>query len=227
MVPSVAIVRDGTTTTYEIAIPKAAAGLDDLSPGVQLGLGMTINDGDEAEARSKGLGAVLELTLWYTMARRQVKRLSSLWVPPAFPLLLDFAANGENSSGSAAGWVGIDNLVQDEALPVGSGVTLTALEDGFNPNNPAGPGADGSIAGITVPQNVLDDYLFKIADTAGTSAVIQIDGLTAGDWDITVFEGRTTDSGQFGKIWVGEEPAEQNTGDFAAGKSGHGDRDCF
>ena len=216
---SVAIVRDGTTTTYEIAIPKAAAGLDDLSPGVQLGLGMTINDGDEAEPGQKGWGGVGTHSIVYNGKTPSETALVTLGAP-AFPLLLDFAANGENSSGSAAGWVGVDNLVQDEALAVGSGVTLTALEDGFNPNNPAGPGADGSIAGITVPQNVLDDYLFKIADTAGTSAVIQIDGLTAGDWDITVFEGRTTDSGQFGKIWVGEEPAEQNTGDFAAGKSG-------
>ena len=61
---------------------------------------------------------------------------------------------------------------------------------------------------------------FKIADAAGTSARMRIDGLPAGEYHVTVFEGRTTDVSQFAKIWSGDdEPATQNTGDFAKGSA--------
>ena len=45
--------------------------------------------------------------------------------------------------------------------------------------------------------------------------------LNPGSYNVTVFEGRTTDSnGRFGKIWVDDingkkEPAEQNTGNYS------------
>lgn len=132
-------------------------------------------------------------------------------------ILLDFGNEGGNSNGTAEGWVGINNLVQDEAQDVGGGVTLTALDDGFNPNNTAAPGTAATFDGIEVPAEVRDDYLFKINDTAGTEARIRIDGLPAGVYSVTLFEGRTTDANQVAKLWVGEEPAAENTGSFANG----------
>jgi len=43
-------------------------------------------------------------------------------------------------------------------------------------------------------------------------------GLPAGTYNVTVFEGRTTDDNQSGKIWSGDsELAESNTGNFAGG----------
>ncbi|MFT5041018.1 MAG: hypothetical protein ACI8TX_001989 [Hyphomicrobiaceae bacterium] len=132
-------------------------------------------------------------------------------------LLLDFGNEGGNSNGTAEGWVGINNLVQDEAQDVGGGVTLTALDDGFNPNNTAAPGTAATFDGIEVPAEVRDDYLFKINDAAGTEARIRIDGLPAGAYSVTLFEGRTTDANQVAKLWVGEEPAAENTGSFANG----------
>ena len=49
---------------------------------------------------------------------------------------------------------------------------------------------------------------------------MRIDGLAAGTYNVTVFEGRTTDASQFAKIWTGEEePAAENTGDFAKGSA--------
>ena len=48
---------------------------------------------------------------------------------------------------------------------------------------------------------------------------MRIDGLAAGTYNVTVFEGRTTDASQFAKIWTGEEPATENTGDFAKGSA--------
>lgn len=134
---------------------------------------------------------------------------------------LDFSSLG----GSAAGWDTFDRLDQDasNALTDFSGggdddVTLTALDDGFSPNNPAPPGVGTSYDGITVPKEAVDDYLFKTIDAAGTSARLRFDNLDPGQYNITVFAGRLTDPSQFAKIWVGgSEPASENTGSFASG----------
>ncbi|MCB1095222.1 MAG: hypothetical protein KDN22_06545 [Verrucomicrobiae bacterium] len=45
-------------TTYEICLPKASLELDELTGGVQFGLGMAINDGDEATPGQKGWGGL-------------------------------------------------------------------------------------------------------------------------------------------------------------------------
>ncbi|MFC1757440.1 PEP-CTERM sorting domain-containing protein [Planctomycetota bacterium] len=145
--------------------------------------------------------------------------------------LLDFAGDGANSAGVAAGWDGINNLEQDAPFSLtdrsGAGdddVTLTAIDDSFDPNNPAGPGVGSVFDGITVPKEAVDDYFFKRDDTAGTTARMRIDNLDAGLYNVTVFEGRTTDSGQFAKLWVGDGagsgiPDSENTGSFAQGSS--------
>ncbi|HIE87531.1 MAG TPA: hypothetical protein EYP91_11955 [Gammaproteobacteria bacterium] len=70
-----------------------------------------------------------------------------------------------------------------------------------------------------MPQEARNDYFFKITDTAGTTARMRIDGLPAGVYNVTVFEGRTTDGNQVAKIWTGEEPEEENTGNFAQGSA--------
>ena len=146
---------------------------------------------------------------------------TSAQVPDApSTILIDFAGTGANSAGASPDpWISINNLVMDEAVDLGGGVTITALDDGFNPNNPAQPGEGAEYDGISVPQEARNDYLFKIADAAGTTARMRIDGLAAGTYNVTVFEGRTTDASQFAKIWSGEEPAAENTGDFAKGSA--------
>ena len=141
---------------------------------------------------------------------------------PATPstILVDFGGTAPNSAGASPDpWVTIDNLVMDQAASLGGGVTITALDDGFNPNNPAQPGEGAEYDGVSVPQEARNDYFFKIADAAGTTARMRIDGLAAGTYNVTVFEGRTTDASQFAKIWTGEEPATENTGDFAKGSA--------
>ncbi len=146
--------------------------------------------------------------------------------------LIDLAGEGPNSSGSAAGWDVFDNLVQDAANALtdrsagadDNDVILTALDDGFNPNNPAPPGEGAVYDGIDVPKEARDDYLFKIDDAAGTTARMKIENLDPGPYRVTVFEGRQTDPSQFAKIWVGDangsgEPATENTGTFAQSSS--------
>jgi hypothetical protein len=145
--------------------------------------------------------------------------------------LIDLAAEGANSSGATPGWDSIDNLEVNQAVMLtdrsGGGdndVTITALDDGFDPNNPAPPGTPATYDGILVPATARDDYLFKIDDTAGTTARLRIDNLDPGEYNVTVFEGRTTDPSQFATIWVGDtngsnEPLDQNTGNFAGDHS--------
>ena len=57
---SAVITRNTETkrTTYEIKLPKGALGLETLEPGSQFGLGMAINDGDEATPGQRGWGGL-------------------------------------------------------------------------------------------------------------------------------------------------------------------------
>ena len=140
--------------------------------------------------------------------------------PTLTSFLIDFGGTAANSAGASPDpWITFDNLVMDEAVDLGDGVTLTALDDGFSPNNPAQPGEEAEYDGVVVPQEARNDYFFKITDTAGTTARMRIDGLAAGNYNVTVFEGRTTDGDQVAKIWTGEEPEEENTGNFAQGSA--------
>ncbi|MEN9021505.1 MAG: Ig-like domain-containing protein [Verrucomicrobiales bacterium] len=142
--------------------------------------------------------------------------------------LIDFATLSDAAPGP---WTSFEDLVQDTAVPladvneVDNDVMLTPLDDSFTANNPAGPNAAATYDGVLVPEEAGNDYLYKTDDAAGTSARMKIENLDPGDYNVTVFEGRTSDgNGQFGTIWVGDaegngEPAEENTGDFAGQSS--------
>ncbi len=142
--------------------------------------------------------------------------------------LIDFATLSEAAPDP---WTSFEELVQDTSVSladvdeVDNDVMLTPLDDSFSSNNPAGPNAATAYDGVLVPEEAANDYVYKTDDTAGTSARMKIENLDPGNYNVTVFEGRTTDSnGQFGKIWVGDtdgngEPAKENTGDFAGQSS--------
>jgi hypothetical protein len=72
-----------------------------------------------------------------------------------------------------------------------------------------------------VPAIVKDDYLYRNPDTAGSEVLMRFANLNPGTYNVTVFEGRTTDAnGRFGKVWVDNirgtnEPAVQNTGNYS------------
>lgn len=57
---SAVVARDTATkkTTYEIKLPKASMGLEELKMGTMFGLGMAINDGDEATPGQRGWGGL-------------------------------------------------------------------------------------------------------------------------------------------------------------------------
>jgi hypothetical protein len=91
---------------------------------------------------------------------------------------------------------------------------------GQTANNPTKEGLAVVYDGILVPAVVKDDYLYRLPDTAGTEVLMRFANLNPGFYNVTVFEGRTTDTGRFGKVWVDDidgkkEPAEQNTGSYS------------
>jgi hypothetical protein len=191
---------------------------------MSIGVGVCVNDGDTQDGQSgqKGWSGWGPYAAVYGKTASATGLVTLVGEPggAGAVILIDFAGTGANSAGASPDpWISINNLVKDVAVDLGGGVTITALDDGFNPNNPAQPGEGAEYDGVSVPQEARNDYLFKIADAAGTTARMRIDGLAAGTYNVTVFEGRTTDASQFAKIWTGEEPATENTGDFAKGSA--------
>lgn len=88
-------------------------------------------------------------------------------------------------------------------------------------NNPTKEGIATVYDGVLVPASVKDDYLYRNPDTAGTESLMRFAGLKPGNYNVTVFEGRTTDgNGRHGKVWVDDikgkkEPASENTGNYS------------
>ncbi len=98
---------------------------------------------------------------------------------------------------------------------------------GQTANNPTKEGREVVYDGVRVPGIVKDDYLYRAPDAAGSESLMRIANLEPGTYNVTVFEGRTTDAGRYGKIWVDDikgakEPAEENTGSYS-GKNEAGD----
>jgi hypothetical protein len=71
-------------TVYEIKLPKAALELNELTSGVQFGLGMAINDGDEDTPGQKGWGGLGAHALVHGKSPDQTA-LITLFEPPVFP----------------------------------------------------------------------------------------------------------------------------------------------
>ena len=174
---------------------------------------------------------------------------SPLAPPPQASLFkVDFAANQNDADGvtltnwdTVATWTFADFTdgkatwkLTDFSADKDNDVTLTITDNedlsaqmGWDPptgmtgNNPTHEDLEVVYDTITVPPTVKDDYLYRAPDTAGSELLFRFANLNPGKYNVTVFEGRTTDAnGQYGKIWVDDvtgkkEPAEANTGDFA------------
>jgi hypothetical protein len=137
----------------------------------------------------------------------------------ATTIRVDLASN----SGSAANWdvfTGATGavLITDWAGGIDNDVTLSITPSAaVGGNNAGAPGTSATVDVVTVPKEARDDYFFNSVN--GGSILMEIANLDAGTYNVSVFEGRTTDgNGQFAKVWVGTlgaEPGAQNTGDYA------------
>ena len=133
--------------------------------------------------------------------------------------------------------------LKDVSVTPNNNVTLTMLDNrtlaeklspeappymlGQTANNPTKEGRDVMYDGVRVPGIVKDDYLYRNPDTDGSETLMRIANLDPGTYNVTVFEGRTTDGKRTGKVWVDDikglkEPASENTGNYA-GKNDAGD----
>ncbi|MFM8879381.1 MAG: hypothetical protein ACKOKG_09660 [Verrucomicrobiota bacterium] len=153
-------------------------------------------------------------------------------------------ANVTDGSGSIKGTANGDGTevtwkLTDFSKDQNKNVTVTMLnnvaldtEKSFPPalgqtaNNPTKEGIAVMYDGILVPAAVKDDYLYRNPDTDGSEILMRFAGLNPGKYNVTVFEGRTTDANRTGKIWVDDikglkEPAAQNTGNYS-GKGADG-----
>ena len=151
-------------------------------------------------------------------------------------------ANVVVGSASAVGTANADGTevtwkLTDFSKDANTNVTMTMLDnkalaetlDPANPpymlgqtaNNPVPALVAAVYDGVLVPAIVKDDYLYRNPDTAGTEVLMRFANLDPGTYNVTVFEGRTSDAnGRFGKVWVDDingkkEPAAQNTGNYS------------
>lgn len=134
-----------------------------------------------------------------------------------------------NADGTEVTW-----KLKDLSKDANKNVTMTILDNvalstslgldmpqGQIANNPTKEGFDAIYDGIVVPAVVKDDYNYRNPDTAGTELLMRFAGLNPGTYNVTAFEGRTTDGdGRFGKVWVDDisgkrAPAAQNTGNYS------------
>jgi hypothetical protein len=138
------------------------------------------------------------------------------------------ATGTANAAGTEVTWKLID-----ASTDANKNVTMTILDNvdlstslgldvptGQTANNPTKDGLELVYDGVVVPAVVKDDYNYRLPDTAGTELLMRFAGLNPGPYNVTVFEGRTTDVGRFGKVWVDDingkkEPAEPNTGNYS------------
>jgi len=143
-----------------------------------------------------------------------------------------------NAAGTEVTW-----KLKDISANPNTKVTLTILDNrtlaeklssdappymlGGTANNPTKEGRDVVYDGVRVPGVVKDDYIYRNPDADGSETLMRIANLDPGTYNVTVFEGRTTDANRTGKVWVDDikglkEPAAQNTGNYA-GKNDAGE----
>jgi hypothetical protein len=127
--------------------------------------------------------------------------------------LKDFSTDGDNDVTMTI----LDNKSLSESL----NAETPPYMQGMTANNPTKEGLVAVYDGVVVPAVVKDDYLYRLPDTAGSESLMRFANLNPGNYNVTVFEGRTTDgNGRYGKVWVDDingknAPAAQNTGNYA------------
>jgi hypothetical protein len=84
------VTRNATThqTTYEIVLPKSSLGIDELTPGVQFGLGVAVNDGDEATPGQKGWSGLGPHALVFGKSPAETARVTLIPEPSSLALSL-------------------------------------------------------------------------------------------------------------------------------------------
>lgn len=122
------IVRNTTTkrTIYEIKLPKASLGIETLTGGVQFGLGMAINDGDEDTPGQKGWGGLGAHAIVFGKSPEQTALVTLAQSNDIEPGKEYYTANPAPNpvvlDGNLGEWTGVPVLSDPKfAIPKGSG----------------------------------------------------------------------------------------------------------
>jgi hypothetical protein len=185
----VVIVRNTETkrTTYEIRLPKASLGLDALSGGVQFGLGMAINDGDEDTPGQKGWGGLGAHALVFGKSPEETALVTLAMSNDIEPGKEYYTANPAPNpimlDGDLGEWTGIPVLSDPKfAVPKGSGRDgeLVLFEE-YNGGVWTGPDDQTSAVQIVYDADnvyfgfvVTDDYHENSANSAWNGDSVQL-----------------------------------------------------
>jgi len=161
----VAIFRNTTThkTTYEIKLPKAALGLNQLVYGTQFGLGMAINDGDKDTPGQKGWGGLGAHAIVFGKSPGETA-LVTLGVGGTAADLIYFSAVNPTTEGFSFRVNNLGSSVCDPSTARlyidGAAVTLTIT--------PKGDATDFAYVRPTpFPPGSEHTYILEVKDTAG------------------------------------------------------------
>ena len=169
-------------TTYEIRLPKAAVGLTNLAIGAQFGLGMAINDGDQANPGQGGWGGLGAHAIVFGKTPSETALITlgtagggndRLFFSAINPTI-DFFAFRVNDLGAAILNPATVRLVIDGQtnIPTASPKVLDATDFTYTPSPPFSPGDHTYVisARDTLGTTVTDAGTFRIPIYALLSA---------------------------------------------------------
>jgi hypothetical protein len=190
--PTEAVVkRDAATkkTTYEIKLPKAALGLTSLKGGPQFGLGMAINDGDEATPGQKGWGGLGAHALVFGKSPSETALITLNKGNDIEPTKEYYTALKTTQTitlnGNLSEWTGAPVLADPKfAIPKGSGTNESpnyVLFEEYNGGTWSGPDDQTSAVQVVYDADnvyfgfvVTDDYHENAANSAWNGDSIQL-----------------------------------------------------
>ena len=190
------VTRDAATkrTTYEIQLPKSAMGLETLAAGVQFGLGMAINDGDQDTPGQRGWGGLGAHALVFGKSPSETALITLAAPPPPREQNNDIepgkefytaikAANPIVMDGELTEWRGAQLLADPRfSIPKGSKAAGTLVN--FEPyNGGTWTGPDDQTSNVQVVYDddnvyfgfvVTDDYHENAANSAWNGDSVQL-----------------------------------------------------
>lgn len=174
-------------TVYEIKLPKEALELPELTGGVQFGLGMAINDGDELTPGQKGWGGLGAHALVFGKSPSETALVTLAMSNDIEPGKEFYTANPAPNpvvvDGNLGEWTGVPVLSDPRfAVPKGSGRsgTLVLFEE-YNGGTWTGPDDQTSAVQIVYDADniyfgfvVTDDYHENSANSAWNGDSVQL-----------------------------------------------------
>ncbi|MDA1276489.1 MAG: hypothetical protein O2960_20930 [Verrucomicrobia bacterium] len=188
--PTEAVIKRNTTTKrtiYEIKLPKESLGLTALKGGVRFGLGMAINDGDEATPGQKGWGGLGAHSIVFGKTPGETALVTLAISNDIEPGKEHYTANPAPGpivlDGELNDWKGIPVLSDPRfSVPKGSGRTgkLVLFEE-YNGGTWTGPDDQTSAVQIAYDANnvyfgfvVTDEYHENSANSAWNGDSVQL-----------------------------------------------------